>query len=193
MGLSTQLPNRPTADFYYASHLPVLRALPRVRYILEAGAGRYSTPVLAAMCDVLHSWDEAEGWAKTLTDEAQGAYIVRWSERNILDTIRDELAAGFPDLFFADSGTAHIAKTQDRGRAALLALNAGVRFVVCHDTEIPDPCYQWDPIRAAARYAVEWHGTWYGERQPDGRRVPWTSVFSRVDDLADVRRNLRMA
>jgi hypothetical protein len=193
MALSNGTPNRPNPDFYYASHLPVLRALPRVRSILEAGAGRYSTPVLAAMCDVLRSWDEAEGWAKVLTDEAQGAYIVRWSERNILDTIRDEIAAELPDLFFADSGTARIAKTQDRGRTALLALNAGVRYVVCHDTEIADPCYLWGDVRKAAKYAVEWRGTWYGERQPDGRRVPWTSVFSNVDDLADVRRNLRMA
>lgn len=193
MGLSTGIPNRPNADFYYASHLPVLRALPRVRYILEAGAGRYSTPVLAAMCDVLRSWDEAEAWAKTLTAEAQGGYAVMWSQRNIVDTIRDELAAGLPDLFMADSGTARIAKTQDRGRVALMALQAGVRFVVCHDTEIPDPCYLWGDVRKAAKYAVEWPGTWYGERQPDGRKVPWTSVFSNVDDLAEVRRNLRMA
>ena len=193
MPLSNPVPNRPPADFYYASHLPVLRALPRVRSILEAGAGRYSTPVLAAMCDRLRSWDESDGWAATLTAEAQGAYIVQHAAGGIIDAIRCELAAELPDLFFADSGTARIAKTADRGAVTLMALQAGVRFVVCHDTEPHlTECYGWAPVYRLARYRLDWPGAWYGAKQPDGRLVPWTSVLSMVDDLAEVRRNLRM-
>lgn len=180
-------------DFYYASHLPVLRALPRVGSIIEAGAGRYSTPVLAAMCDDLRSWDAAPRWCEKLTREAQGAYVVNCSGADMVAIVGKAMAERLPDLIMIDNGTAGIERTNTRGALAVMALQAGVRYVVLHDTEpVVLTVYNWQEAFRIARYKIDWPGTWYGQKQPDGRGVPWTSVLSMTDDLADVRRNLRM-
>jgi hypothetical protein len=181
-----------SADMY-GTHLPVLRALPRVASILEAGAGWHSTPVLAAMCDRLESYDDSPHWCLALTRAAAGAYVVQHAAPSMPETIQRALALHVPDLCMIDCGTCGIAKTADRGRIAVMALTAGVRFVVCHDTEPPVlNVYDWSEAFAMATHRLDWPGAWYGARQPDGRLAAWTTVLSMVDDLAGLRRNLRM-
>jgi hypothetical protein len=144
------------------------------------------------MCDALESWDESPDWAARLTEAAQGGYTVGHT-LNVVETVKASLARRVPDIAMLDSGTARLAKTADRGVCALLCLAAGVRYVILHDTEVPDPCYGWGPVFRAAQFKLTWPGLWYGKLQPDGRKVPWTSVVSDVDNLAELRHNLRTA
>lgn len=125
---------QPSSD-PYASHLPVLQALPSafsIERVLELGAGLHSTPAFLALPGLKHltSVENDPQWAARVRsdDERHDVLVVEGSIADNLPPLED-----YDLVFIDDSTSAH-----ERARTIRAVLSQPHPPVVIHDAEVPE-------------------------------------------------------
>lgn len=153
----------------YATHLPVLAAVvaaARSGAVLELGAGRYSTPVLHALCAAtkrrLLTLDGNAAWIDQFTAFRSATHAIELvSDWNTV-VPSEEWAVVFVDHAPAEQRAVEIEKFRE-----------SCEIMIVHDTE--DMVHYGYPA-ALARFV---------HRMDYKRLVPWTSILSMTRDLSD--------
>lgn len=127
----------------YATHIPILIGLARVRkirHVLEFGCGRYSTLTFlnrSAFPDLerLHSIENDDAWATTIQEAAQND--PRWT----LQLVNGEISESIPDLESFDLILIDDSKTSVQRAATIRAVahkQPQHPWIVIHDFEVDE-------------------------------------------------------
>jgi hypothetical protein len=154
----------------YATHLPVLAAAvaaARPGAVLELGAGRYSTPVLHALCLAtkrqLLTLDGNAAWIDQFTTYRSAAHRVELVSDWNMVVPSEAWAVVFVDHAPAEQRVVEIEKFRD-----------ACELMVVHDTE---DLVHYGHAAALARFV---------HRVDYKRLVPWTSILSMTRDLSEL-------